>query len=180
MKFFASFLLLASLSSSAFSQTLIKSCQFEFDDDETGFSSNVFEVRKKGNKFQGKMITSVAGQSMSDEFDVTVRDYKIRAGLSAAMIEDEDLGKKYNHGEALIIHAMALTDTESWDEEQDENSGPNPFSAGLDLIKVRSVKVYEAVGGDEDIGSAAIIEAKDAKGKDLGSFIGGFLVLPCK
>lgn len=180
MKYLGSFLLLATLSSSAFSQSIVKSCTFKFDDEVTGFSTNTFEVRKIGSKFSGKMVTEVAGQRSTVDSDVTVKDFKIRANLKPEMIEDEEIGMTLNHGEGLIVHAMALTDIDSWDTEEDENSGPNPFSSGLDLSKVRSVKVYESVGEEGDIGSAAIVEARDAAGRDLGSFIGGFLVLPCK
>lgn len=179
MKFLASFVFLAALSTQAFSQELVKSCTFKFDDDYAGFSTNTFEVRKNGSGFTGTMITEVAGETTKVEDAVTINNYKIRAGLSADMIEDEEIGQTLNFGEGLIVHAMALTgDMDMGDEEED--MGPNPFSAGLDLTKVRSVRVFKAVGDEGDIGAAAIVEAKDSKGTDLGSFMGGFLVLPCE
>ena len=177
MRFLTSFIFLTALSSQAFSQDLVKSCTFKFDDDYAGFSTNTFEVRKIGNTYKGTMITEVAGQTTSMEDAVSIEDYKIRAGLTPEMIEDEEVGSKLNFGEGLIVHAMALTgDIDMGEEDAPEM---NPFSAGLDLTKVRSVRVYKAVGEEGDIGAAAIIEAKDQSGKDLGSFMGGFLVLPC-
>jgi len=177
MKFLAGFIFLATLSTQAFSQELVKSCTFKFDDDYSGFSTNTFEVRKNGKVYLGTMTTTVAGQSTSMEDEVSINDYKVRAGLNPEMIEDEEMGSKLNFGEGLIVHAMALTG----DLDMGEEDAPevNPFSAGLDLSKIRSVRVYRAIGEADDIGSAAIIEAKDEDAKDLGSFMGGFLVLPC-
>lgn len=179
MKFFASFLVLATLSSASFAQSLVKSCAFDYVDEEAGASSNVFEIKKSTKGYSGTMITSMGGETSRTEAPVTVKDYSIRAGLSYDADASDELFSEFNHGEMLIMHAMALTgDIDMGDE--DEDMGPNPFSAGLDLTKVRFVRVFEAVGEADDIGSAAIIEAKDEKGKDLGSFLGGFLVLPCK
>lgn len=178
MKLISTFLFLATLSSQAFSQDLVKSCTFKFDDDYAGFSTNTFEVRKTGSGYTGVMITEVAGQRTSVTDAVSIDDFKIRPGLTAEMIEDEDIGRTLNYGEGLIVHAMALTG----DMDMGEDDAPelNPFSAGLDLTKVRGVRVYKAIGEEGDIGAAAIVEAKDQSGKDLGSFMGGFLVLPCE
>ena len=53
------------------------------------------------------------------------------------------------------------------------------YKTGIDLKKVRSAKVY-TIGDADEMVSTAIVETKDANGKLLGSFVGGFLVFPCK
>lgn len=75
-----------------------------------------------------------------------------------------------NHAEGLIVHAMRLSEDPMFNGE---------YSAGLDLSKVRSAKMY-TVGEMTNMGSTTIVEAKDADDKVLGSFLGGFLVSPCK
>jgi hypothetical protein len=57
------------------------------------------------------------------------------------------------------------------------------YRSGINLALVRSVRVYgigESEDGQPQMGQPAIIEAKDARGRVLGSFVGGFLVGTCQ
>jgi hypothetical protein len=53
------------------------------------------------------------------------------------------------------------------------------FTTGINLKKVDSAWVF-TIGEVTNMGGTSIVEARDAKGKTLGSFLGGFLVSPCK
>jgi hypothetical protein len=53
------------------------------------------------------------------------------------------------------------------------------FSVGLDLTAIRHAVTYQ-VGDFTHMGGTVIIEAKDKNGKDLGSFVTGFLPFACK
>jgi hypothetical protein len=53
------------------------------------------------------------------------------------------------------------------------------ISSGVDLKKVQVVKIY-TIGKVTGMGSATVVEALDKDKKFLGSFLGGFLVSPCK
>lgn len=97
---------------------------------------------------------------------VTIEDEKVKAGLSGNLDDTE----KLNMAESLINHAIAITEDPIME---------GILSAGLDLRKVRSAKVY-LIGKATHMGGVAIVEARDEKDQNLGSFFGGFLVSPCK
>jgi hypothetical protein len=98
--------------------------------------------------------------------DVTVEENPVRAGLTSDTSPDE-----LNFSEALVVHAMSLT--------QDKEMAELKLSVGLDLSQVRSAKTY-TIGKKTGFGSATIVEARDANGQPLGSFLGGFLVGACQ
>ncbi len=70
----------------------------------------------------------------------------------------------------MIVHPIKLT------EDPDFQGA---YSTGIDLYKVRSAKMF-TIGDRTNMGSSTIIEAKDANGQVIGSFLGGFLISPCK
>ena len=80
--------------------------------------------------------------------------------------EDETL----NLSEQLIVHAVLRS-------EDPEFKGV--YKTRIDIKKVRSAKVY-TIGDADEMVSTAIVETRDANGKLLGSFVGGFLVFPCE
>lgn len=183
MKYISCFLLLASLSTASLAQSLIKSCAFDHMDEDMGNSSNVFEVRQTRSGYTGTMKTVINGRTSTIQDKVAVYEHKIRSGLSLDIFEDERKVSTLNKGEVLIVQTMALTDVDSWNDmmgDLGEEAGTNPFSTNVDLKLIRSVKVFEAIGNEGDIGSVAIVEAKDAEGKMLGSFLTGFFAYPCK
>ena len=154
------------LSSTAFAETIVKSCQttlgFEGQSIET-----LVEIVDRGRDLVGR--TTQAGATWSNQ--AMVFDAPVRAGLQPQTMEsiDETDSDDLNLGETLIQHAMTITAIPEMNQK-----------AGLDLSQVRSVKVFQIVDEEVNIGMTAIVEAKDAQGKTLGSFLGGFLVSPCR
>jgi hypothetical protein len=150
-------------------EELIKACSTTiFTSEETPKSEAQFNIIKKDGALSVKISHKVDGQIVTTDDEVTIEDFKVKAGLTAW--EDFDSKDKLNQGEKSISHALSLTTDPAF---------KNAFSTGFDLTKVRSVKIY-TIGKPAKFGSALIVEAKDKSGKDLGSFLGGFLVSPCK
>lgn len=108
---------------------------------------------------------TIDGQTSSYDDVVEVMDAPVRPRLNAELDADD-----LNQAERLIVHAMMLTN---------EPMFAGAYSAGLELSEVRSVKMY-TVGKTTRMGSATLVEARDADGRVLGSFLGGFLVSPCR
>lgn len=160
---------LVSVSASANSKELVKSCSFDsqISKEDPLVSTEFLVMRNDTGIYSAVVNQSVEGQSGSYTDSVVYGEYQIRQEVLEADPYDETI--KYNMGEALLAHALMLTtdpDTEG------------AFSTGLDIRAVKSVKTYQV--GQSGIGSSTIIEAMDADGKILGSFLGGFLVFPCK
>lgn len=105
------------------------------------------------------------GQSVKTPATVKTQTFFIREDLEN--VTDISL---LNEGENVIAHALFATN--------DPVLG-NVFEAGVDLRKIRSLKL-NTIGEVSDMGRLAVIEALDENGKDMGSFIGGFLVRPCQ
>ena len=115
--------------------------------------------------------TSVNGQEMVLRQEARVTKFDVRAGLTAQILESEDFDD-LNEAEQLIVHALMLT-------ESPEMKGTQ--NAGLNLRKISSAKIFTVNEEVEvNIGQVSVVEAYDKSGKNLGSFLGGFLVSPCK
>jgi hypothetical protein len=114
---------------------------------------------------------TINGKTTSYDDSAEVSFYLITHPIdqNVDQISDEELAK-LNLGERLLVHAYGLVNDPAMN---------GFFSAGLDLKAVRSVRVFQ-VGTATAFGISAIIEANDQTGKELGSFIGGFIVSPCK
>ncbi len=112
-------------------------------------------------------VTNVLGDK-EDAFEDSVTEFEnpIREGLSAKSVELTDL----NQAEEFIVHAMM------WMEDPAMSVVAN---LQFDLKAVRSAKVYQ-VGPMTDMGTVAIVEAKDASGAVIGRYIGGFFVAACQ
>jgi len=52
------------------------------------------------------------------------------------------------------------------------------FNPGIDLSLVKSAKTY-VIGEMTNMGQSVLVEAKDANGNVIGSFISGGVMLPC-
>lgn len=169
MKTFISLSLLALLTTPAMAQSVIKTCTADLldFDSEVPVTTRIDIIKKIDGSLEA--LTSVKNaEHLKDE--ATVTTYQIKVGLKQEqLVKDDDLDK-LNDGEKLIVHAMAMTE----DPELD-----GKFSAGMKLAEVRSVKVYN-IGKASKWGMIGIVEAKDANGKELGSFFGGFLIAACK
>jgi hypothetical protein len=112
-----------------------------------------------------RVTQKVDGHTSSYEDTYTASVYVVRKGLT----ENTDV-EGLNPAEALIVHAMIL-------ENDPDLEGQ--FTTGINLKKVDSAWVF-TIGEVTNMGGTSIVEARDAKGKKLGSFLGGFLVSPCK
>lgn len=160
--------LLLAMTSSAFAadKKLIKSCSTTLiDPDEGRTSKNEISIFKAGEKLSAKIkqTTDQGTSTFSEVADVVELD--VRAGLTL-----EDDVDKLNLAEKLVVHALNITEDPIFN---------GIYTAGLDLRKIRSAKVYK-VGKETGMGMVAIVEAKDKAGNNLGSFFGGLLVGACK
>ena len=164
----ASFLVIAGSASAK--PELLKSCH-TVSTLEAVKAEMTIEFLKDGTNISAKNITKVDGREMILTQEARVTKLNVRAGLSSDILESESFDD-LNDAEQLIVHALTLTESPEMEGTQ---------SAGLDLRAVVSAKVYTVVEEEEvNIGSVSVVEAYDKSGKNLGSFLGGFLVSPCK
>lgn len=150
-------------------EKVIKSCETSVMSFETGLMQDLrFQVLEGQNgKLSGRFEILKDGQIVEQgTTKAEIKSEKIRAGLKGDLSDIQGLNK----GELLITHAMLLT--------QDPDMG-GIFTVDMDLSKVRSAKIY-VLGDQAEMGMTAIVEARDEKGQDMGSFLGGFLVGSCK
>ncbi len=123
------------------------------------------EIIEEGGKFKARITQTVEGQTNSYDDTATIGDFPVREGLTETT-EAEDL----NPAETLVVHAMTLENDPVFEGK---------IRSGVALKKVRAAKVY-SVGEVTNMGGTAIVEARDSRGKALGSYLGGFLVSPCR
>jgi hypothetical protein len=164
-----SLLLVSSLTVSASEKELVKSCSTVLTmPEETKKVETQIDIYKINSSLTATVTQKSDGQSGSYDDDVQVEELQVQAGLTPDDINEkiDDL----NLAERLIVHALSLTEDPVF---------KNTFNAGLELRKVRSAKIY-TIGKPTSMGLTAIVEAKDESGKNLGSFLGGFLVSGCK
>lgn len=150
--------------------TLIKSCSTSLGmpGEEIAVETNI-SVFKNDSALSAIVSQTTNGHQMSYGEQVVIEEHKVKAGLNSEILMSDEIDN-LNTAEKVIVHAMALSEGPDFEDS---------FSAGLDLTKVRSAKLY-IVGEQSNMGMSVIVEAKDANGKNLGSFLGGFLVSPCK
>lgn len=140
--------------------TPIKTCDTVLQMPEEAPIRSRFVVNEVNGKLSATVTQMVEGETVSYEDSATVGDFQVKEGLN-----EETDPEGLNSAEALVVHAMTV-----------EGLG---FKSGINLSKVRAAKVF-TIGEVTNMGGTAIIEARDARGKLLGSFLGGFLVSPCK
>lgn len=163
-----SLLFMASLPVLAGEKELVKSCSTVLTmPEEIQKIETRIDIFKKDIGLVATISQNSNGQTSSYDDEVQIDELKVQAGLTSDIEQNVD---NLNLAERLIVHALTLTE---------DPILKNTFSAGLDLRKVRSAKVY-TIGKPTNMGHTAIIEAKNESGNDLGSFFGGFLVSPCK
>ena len=150
------------LSLSVFGQAKVfKSCDstINFDGKTQDFSLRVY--KDASGNFSGEV--EVSGGEVLEYDEVTINTFSVRAGLTGDFVETED--NELNAGERFVSHAMVIDAF---------------MPSGIKLKEIREVTINEFVEQAANIGITAFAEAKDSKGKDLGSFMGGFLVSACK
>ena len=155
------------LSSTAFAQdVVVKECSVTMKHLETNKPVDMtMKVIAKGKRLSAVIIQTSEGVTNSYSDVAEIQEEKVRANLTAES-ELDDL----NQAERLIVHAMILSEDPVFE---------GAYSAGINLKKVRSAKMY-IVGKETNMGSSTIVEARDENNQVLGSFLGGFLVSPCK
>jgi hypothetical protein len=153
-------LILATLFSSSLFAGTIKTCSTTLEMPEMPAIPSKFEIIEEGGTLKAKVTQKVEGETSSYDDTATLAEYSVREGLT-----EESNPEELNAGENLVVHAMTL-----------EGMG---MSSGVSLKKVRYAKVY-TIGEVTNMGGTAIVEARDSKNKLLGSYLGGFLVSPCK
>lgn len=156
-----------SFSVSISAKELIKSCSTTLTmPEEINKVETQIDIFRTDSLLQATITQNSEGLKSTYDDEAQFADLQVRAGLSPDIKEIENL----NLAERLIVHALTLTEDPIFE---------NTLNAGFDLRKVRSAKVY-TIGKPTNMGLTAIVEAKDELGKDLGSFLGGFLVNACK
>lgn len=169
MKIVLSTLLLFTLSQAAMAQyeRVIKECSTVLQlPGKKEKIPTLYRIFSDGKNHRAVYIQEIAGRRIITPEDVKILNEEVGTDLTW---EASDAGE-LNTAESLILHAKMMTEEKSFN---------GFFKAGLKLDKVRSATVY-VVGETTRMGSTSIVEAKDKNGKDLGSFLGGFLLFPCK
>lgn len=163
---FCSMLLLATISAQASTKTLVKSCtailSMPGENKATETQINVFQNSKK---LSSTITQKIDGTAHSRDDVASLTEEQVQAGLIGNLDDIDNL----NLAERLIVHAMTLTEDPIYE---------GIFKVNFNLKQVRSAKVY-IIGEPTHMGLSAIVEAKDASGKVLGSFLGGFFVNAC-
>lgn len=155
------------LSSAAFAQdVVVKQCSVTMKQLESNKTIDMtMKVISNGNVLSAVITQTANGLTGSYDDVVEVQEEKVRANLTVQSNPDD-----LNQAEGLVVHAMTLSEDPVFQ---------GVYSAGIDLKKVRSAKMY-IMGKKTNIGSSTIVEARDENNQLLGSFLGGFLVSPCK
>jgi hypothetical protein len=145
-------------------EEVVKTCKFVVKmPGETAEIPTIYEIVKDGNVLSAKATQTMDGQSAELPVEaVTLSEFDVRANVDSTTPD-------MNQAEELIVG------TEEFLANPDIGSS---FSVGLDLKAIRHAKVYQ-VGEFGNMGGTAIIEAKDGTGKDLGSFVTGFMPFAC-
>ncbi len=170
MRFIATALLLSA--SFAWGQEVVKSCSVTLNNLETGepVTETVSIVRN------GKNL-SAGGEAVVMEVNA------VRPGIRGiiAGLPDGEYPEDFNFAERQIAAPMmilAAMDHPDMDPAMREQLLPY-FTPGIDLDQIRSATTY-AIGEATNMGQAVLVVARDGKGKELGSFLGGFFAAPCR
>lgn len=164
---FAIILMCASIAGFASQESIVKTCSTELSMPDMQPVSTKIEIAKNADgEFSAITTQTVDGFSMPRTENAQVfLDQEVRQNVLSAS-DNSDL----NLAEKLISHAMLLENDPVFE---------GSFSTGLDLTKIRSASVF-LVGEISNMGGIAIVESKDENGKNIGSFLGGFLISPCQ
>lgn len=157
--------LIALIASSPLFAAPVKTCNAVLRMPDSPAIPTTVEISDNNGTLEAITTQKVDGQSVSTTDSATLFEETVRANLSKDSDPDD-----LNHAESLVVHAMLM---------ESDPVFQGTFKSGIALKKVRSAKVY-VVGESTNMGNMSVVEAKDEKGKTLGSFIGGFLVAPCR
>lgn len=164
------FLALLLTTSAMARESIVKSCSTKISiPGEDVTSQTDITISQSGPILTANIKQTNDGLKNSYADQVTIEEHAVRENLNSSILMSDEIDK-INLAERVIVHAMALSEGAVFEES---------FSAGLDLKKIRSAKLF-IIGEQTEMGLSVIVEAKDLRGNILGSFMGGFLVSPCK
>ena len=145
---------------------LVKVCSTNMKDLDTNAPiEQRYEIYSNAEKLTADIWTKRDGIESIYSEPVEFSDHSVRPNLTA-QYDENDL----NFAEELVVHAMTVTTDPIFE---------GTFSAGLDLAQIRYAKLF-LIGKASNMGSTTLVEAYDIEYKTLGTFLGGFVVLPCK
>ncbi len=159
---------LMSFSAMAGSQKLLKTCSVDLTmpGETQVIATKINVLENKNSELTMSFTQIINGKAVTESDTASIVSNTVRPGLIGELSEDETL----NLSEQLIVHAMLMSEDPDFE---------GVYSTGIDLTKVRSATVY-TLGDSSQMVTSAIVETKDENGKVLGSFLGGFVVHPCK
>ena len=148
-------------------EVLVKTCatEIKFVGDARTIPTLIQIFMLDPKNFKATVHQTMNGVTSTRDHVTTIEVFPVRSGLEPSLSFDG-----LNAGERLIMHALLVTENPTY-------SGT--YSAGFDLRAARYVRVYEMQTTGAKV-VTALIEAKDGEGKDLGTFLGGYLIGPCK
>jgi len=125
-------------------------------------------ITKIKKEYKGSVVQRKNGQEIQKfEDKATFSSNVVRPGLELIDLHANNDHLKLNSAEQLIVHAMFISSMPEMN-----------IHLSFNLKDIKKANVYQV--GSSNIGSTSLIEAFDADGIKLGSFIGGFLVSECK
>ncbi|MES2767577.1 MAG: hypothetical protein V4596_00405 [Bdellovibrionota bacterium] len=153
-------------------ETILKTCDTDVRVNDLGTMNILINIMSNNGVLSVNVKQTIEGHSVSAKANASITEGGVRAGLSDDALESVEFDTEdYNSVEKLIIHTMNLA----------KNPETKAFSSvGLDLERARSAKAYTFGSEEDDDGLKAVIEAKDEKGRDMGSFFSGPMSSPCK
>jgi hypothetical protein len=166
MKKYILFSLVCAISTFASASEIVKTCNMtlKIPGNSKVIPTTIQIIKTDDQQLTAKTTQIVDGKSVELPIEeATIADFSVRENLTS---KSSDL----NEAESLIsgtIDFLAMPDV------------GNQFSVGLDISKIRQARVFK-VGKFTNMGGTAIIEARDGKQNDLGSFVTGFIPFACE
>lgn len=154
-----------SSASSAMASKIVKTCSFVVKMPENNSAvPTTYQIIQDGNNLIAKTTQLVNGKPADLPIeDVLMNDFSVRPGITTNTLN-------MNQAEQLIAG------TDEFLKTPDVGAF---FSVGVNLTLIRHARVYQ-IGKFTHMGGSAIIEARDENGKDLGSFVTGFMPFACE
>ncbi len=175
MKMLSVFLL--TLAPFAWGGEVVKSCQYTL-------------TNPLGSITQTQTIELIGGKLVSDGQDVIMEENTVRSDLQSIVDEtlanDVPFPESLNTAEIYVGLAMMAVKSNFFEDNVDQEMTAEElamvrsfFNPGIDLSLVKSAKTY-VIGEMTNMGNTVLVEAKDANGNIIGSFITGGVIVPCK
>lgn len=151
----------AIFSSTSFAQNVVKTCKAELSIPGEKAIPTLISIIQKDSGYIAITKQIIDGVTEETEEQSGIDTYTVRAGLSPD-------SQNMNLAELFISSADMMV----------SKVGPI-LNFEFDLKSIRYAKLYQ-VGEVTEVGGTVIIEATDENGKDLGTFVGGFIPFVCE